>query len=91
MFCACCFVPSRYSLIIMSCIGLGGHYLRSTFRYITISLMQQCQEAGIIFISSREEEAGLQKERELLRATQPIRRKTHLSANGPAIPACLNE
>lgn len=59
------FVHSRYLLIItMSYPGLGVHYLQSTItRYIAILLIQQCQEAGIIFISSREEETGLKKKR----------------------------
>lgn len=59
------FAHSRYLLIItMSYIGLGVHYLQSTIiRYIAILLIHQCQEAGIIFISSREEETGLKKER----------------------------
>lgn len=64
----------------MSYIGLGVHYLQSTIiRYIAILLMQQCQEAVIIFIFSREEKTGLQKERELLGATQPAWR----------VPVCL--
>lgn len=43
-----------------------------------------------MFIFSREEETGLEKGRELLRATQPTQRETCLSANGPALP-CLPE
>lgn len=65
----------------MSYIGLGVHYLQSTIiRYIAVLLIQQCQEAGIIFISSREEETGLKKERELLRATLPAVCKWPLSS-----------
>ena len=89
---ACYFVHSRYSLIIaMSYIGLGVHYLQSTIiRYITILLMQQCQEAVIIFIFSREEKQVYRKKEN---CSGPLSQHGGYPSvcKWPALPVCLNE
>lgn len=52
--------------------------------------MLQGYGLGVIFISSGEEEMGLEEGQDFVRATQSTQRGAAVSLDAPPIPACLN-